>query len=236
MKTNLLYSLKRNARAGEKRIESKSKLTILLLLFVALAGAGCETLESGSPGAFGAPSSPRPAAAAGSSTHAGGSGFAAGLSGQWFHDGKPTSINVDPDGRNLTIINENGQRSSGYANSPYELEIPSSQIKGRVGDGGRRISWNNGTTWTRQPHEHGSDSGQGSGQGQGLSGRWYHDGKPTSVSVSPGGSVTITNEQGQTSIGHMSGNGDIVMSSLIRGSVSPNGRSISWSNGTTWTR
>jgi hypothetical protein len=229
MKTNLPYSLKSNARAGEKCIEPKSKLTILLLLFVALAGAGCETLDSGSPGAADAPSSPT-----GHPAYAGGSGFAAGLGGQWFHDGKPTSINVDPDGRNLTIINENGQRSSGYANSPYELEIPSLRIKGRVGDGGRRVSWNNGTTWTRQPHEHGSDSGQGPGQG--LSGRWYHDGKPTSVSMSPGGSVTITNEQGQTTIGHMSGNGDIVLSSLIRGSVSPNGRSISWSNGTTWTR
>ncbi|HKH20090.1 MAG TPA: hypothetical protein VKB53_04170 [Gammaproteobacteria bacterium] len=234
MKTNLLYRLKSNAPAGEKRIELKSELTILLLLFVALAGGGCDTLESGSPGAVGAPSSPRPAAATGSSAYAGGSGFAAGLSGQWFHDGKPTSIKVDSDGRNLTIINENGQRSSGYANSPYELEIPSARLKGRVGDGGRRISWNNGTTWSRQPHEPRSDSGQGPGQG--LSGRWYHDGKPTSVSMSPGGSVTITNEQGQTSSGHMSGNNDIVLSSLIRGSVSPNGRRISWSNGTEWTR
>ena len=156
-----------------------------------------------------------------------------GRGGQWFHNGKPTSINVDPDGRNRMIINENGQRSSGYANSPYELEIPSLRIKGRVGDGGRRISWNNGTTWTRQPHEHGSASGQGPSQG--LSGRWYHDGKPTSVSMSPGGSVTITNEQGQTSSGHMMGN-NIVIFAGPTGSVSPNGRSISWSNGTTWTR
>jgi len=68
-----------------------------------------------------------------------------------------------------------------------------------------------------------------------LSGRWFHDGRPTSVSVSPGGSVTITNEQGQTSSGHMSGN-DIVISSGIHGSVSHNGRRISWSNGTVWTR
>lgn len=112
------------------------------MLFVALAGAGCETLESGSAGAVVAPTSPWPASTTGSSTHAGGSGFAAGLSGQWFQDGKPTSIKVDPDGRNLMIINENGQRSSGYANSPSELEIPSLRIKGRVGDGGRRISWN----------------------------------------------------------------------------------------------
>jgi hypothetical protein len=228
MKPNLLYSLKSNARAVEKCIAPKSELTMLLLLFVALASAGCETLESGSSGAVAAPSSSWPTST-GSPAYAGGHGFAASLSGRWFHGGQPTSINVEADGRNLMIINENGQRSSGYANSPYELEIPSLRIKGRVGDGGRRISWSNGTTWTRQPHEHGSDSGQG------LSGRWYHDGKPTNISVSSGGqSVTITNEVGQSSSGSITGN-DITIGGL-RGHVSHNGRRISWSNGTEWTR
>lgn len=235
MRTNLLYSLKSNARAGEKCIKPKSELTILLLFLVALAGGGCETLESGPSGAVGAPSSPWPAATTGSSAYAAGSGFAAGLSGQWFHDGKPTSINVDPDGRNLMIINENGQRSSGYANSPYELEIPSLRIKGHVGHGGRRISWTNGTEWTREPHEHGSDSGQGPGQD--ISGRWFHDGKPTSISVSFGGRhVTITNEQGQSSGGQMAGDREIAITGGLRGRVSHGGRRISWSNGTEWTR
>ena len=230
MKTNLLSSLKRNASAGKKCIEPKSKLTILLLLFVALAGAGCETLESGSPGAVGAPSSPWPAAATGSSTHAGGSGFASALGGQWFHDGKPTSINVDPDGRNLTIIDENGRRTSGVANSPYELDFRG--LKGSVGHGGRRISWNNGTTWTREPHKGGSDVGPSPGQG--ISGRWFHDGKPTSVSVI-GRGVTITNEAGQSSSGSLSGN-DITIFGGPHGRVSDDGRRISWNNGSTWTR
>jgi hypothetical protein len=108
-------------------------------------------------------------------------------------------------------------------------------LKGSVGYGGRRISWNNGTTWTREPNQGGSHSGAAPGQ-QGISGRWYHDGKPTSLSVSPGGRVTLTDENGQTTSGQMLGSGDIVMSSLIRGSISPDGRRISWSNGTTWTR
>ena len=233
MKTNLLYSLKSNARAGEKCIEPKSKLTILLLLFVALAGAGCETSESGSHGAFAAPSSPWPAAPTGqSASHAGQTGFASGLSGQWYHDGKPTSINVDPDGRNLTIIDENGRRTSGVANSPYELDFRG--LKGSVGHGGRRISWNNGTTWTREPHQGGSDSGQAPAQGQGISGRWYHDGKPTSVSVI-GRGVTITNEAGQSSSGSLSGN-DITIFGGPHGRVSDDGRRISWNNGSTWTR
>jgi hypothetical protein len=223
--------LKSNARAGEKCIEPKSKLTILLLLFVALAGAGCETSESGSHGAFAAPSSPWPAAPTGqSASHAGQTGFASGLSGQWYHDGKPTSINVDPDGRNLTIIDENGRRTSGVANSPYELDFRG--LKGSVGHGGRRISWNNGTTWTRESHQGGSDSGPAPGQG--VSGRWYHDGKPTSVSVI-GRAVTITNEAGQQSSGSFSGN-DIAIFGGPSGRVSDDGRRISWSNGSTWTR
>jgi len=37
---------------------------------------------------------------------------------------------------------------------------------------------------------------------QDITGRWFHDGKPTNISVSSGGrSVTITNEQGQSSSG-----------------------------------
>jgi hypothetical protein len=128
MKTNLLHSLKSNAPAGEKRFEPKSELTILLLLFVALAGAGCETLESGPPGAVAAPSSPWPAAATGSSAPpASQTGFASALNGQWYHDGKPTSIRVDPDGRHLTIIDENGFRTNGVANSPMNLTLGDSK-------------------------------------------------------------------------------------------------------------
>jgi hypothetical protein len=231
MKTNLLHRLKSNARAGEKRIERKSELTILLLLLVALAGAGCETMESGSHGAGGAPSSPWPAAATGHSASPGSqTGFASALNGQWYHDGKPTSIRVDSDGRNLTIIDENGRRTSGVANSPSELDFRG--LKGSVSDGGRRISWNNGSTWTREPHKGGSDVGPGSEQG--LSGRWYHDGKPTSVSVI-GRGVTITNEAGQQSSGSLSGN-DITIFGGPHGRVSDDGRRISWNNGSTWTR
>jgi len=187
-------------------------------------------MESGSSGA----ASPWPAAATGHATSpASQTGFASALNGQWYHDGKPTSIRVDPDGRNLTIIDENGFRTSGVANSPYEFDVRG--LKGSVDHGGRRISWSNGGTWTREPHQGGSDSGAARGQ-QGISGRWYHDGKPTSVSVSPGGSVTITDENGITTSGHMMNASEFMTSALLRGSLSPDGRRISWSNGGTWTR
>jgi len=229
----------------------RNHLTILLLLFVALALAGCEGMVAGSSGA----ASPWPAATTSSSAPpASQTGFASGLSGRWYHDGKPTSIDVAPDGRNVTVIDEVGRRTVGYATSPREFEIPQDRLRGRLSHDGRRIEWTNGGTWTREPHRGGSDRGQAPGQGssvsgwynggsdaghtpgqhQDISGRWYHDGKPTSISVS-GQTVTITNEVGQSSSGSMSGN-ELVISGGIRGHVSPNGRSISWSNGITWTR
>jgi hypothetical protein len=152
------------------------------------------------------------------------------ISGRWFHDGKPTSISVSD--INVTITNEHGQSSSGHLTG-NDLVMPWLGIRGSVSDGGRRISWSNGTTWTRKSHEHGSDSGQGIGRD--LNGRWYHDGKPTSISVSSDGSVTITNEHGQSSRGSMSGN-EIMISGGIRGQVSHEGKRISWSNGTEWRR
>jgi hypothetical protein len=229
MKTNLLHRSKSNVRTGETRIAAKSNLPILPLLFVALALAGCEGMESGSPAAY----SPWPAAPTGHSASPGTqTGFASGLSGRWYHDDRPTSIDVAPDGRNLTVIDEVGRRTDGYATSPGEFYIPRDNLRGRLSHDGRRISWSNNGEWTREPHKGGSEVGQG----QGLSGRWHHDGKPTSVSVSPGGSVTITDENGITTTGHMIGNREFVMSSLLRGTFSPDGRRISWSNGGTWTR
>jgi hypothetical protein len=230
MKTNPLNSLKSNARAGEKRIEPKLQLAMLVVISGVFTLDGCETTDFGSsqpPGPVVA-SSP---AAFGQSTSAGGPGFAVGLGGRWYHDGNPTSINVAADGRNLTIVNEQGRRSDGYATSPREIEIPSLAIRGHVSHSGNRISWTNGTEWTREPRKGGSEVGQGAGQN--ISGRWYHDGKPTNISVS-GQSVTITNEVGQSSSGSMAGN-DIVIGGL-RGHVSRDGQRISWSNGTEWRR
>ena len=98
METNLLYSLKSDVRADENRSSAKSNLTILFLLFVALALAGCEGMESGSSGA----ASPWPAAPTGhSASSSSQTGFASGLSGRWYHDGKPTSISVRTEERRV---------------------------------------------------------------------------------------------------------------------------------------
>ena len=43
--------------------------------------------------------------------------------------------------------------------------------------------------------------------------------------MSPGGSITITDENGITTSGHMLNNNEFVMSSLLRGTFSSDGRS-----------
>src|SRR5256886_17611151 len=83
-------------------------------------------------------------------------GSAAGLDGKWYHDGKPTRILVAPDGRSITLVNEFGQSSDGYANALRNIVIPSLGITGEVNKNGRRISWTNSTEWNTRTKESGS--------------------------------------------------------------------------------
>jgi len=157
---------------------------------------------------------------------------AAGLDGRWYHDGKPTRIFVAPDGRSITIVNEFGQRNDGYANGPRNLVIPSLGITGEVNKKGRRISWTNGTEWTRDAKNPGPDSGLS------VSGRWFRNGQPTSIEVGPDGrNFTIIQELGLRATGRMSSNGELIVPAWgVTGRVTQNGQRISWSNGTEWTR
>ena len=157
---------------------------------------------------------------------------AAGLDGQWYHNGKPTRIFVAPDGRSITIVNEFGQRNDGYANGSRNLVIPSLGISGEVNKKRGRISWTNGTEWTRDSNNPGPDSGVN------LSGRWFRNGKATSINVAPDGrSFTITNEWGLPGVGYVTPSGELkVPTGGVTGRLSKNGQRIFWSNGTEWTR
>lgn len=158
------------------------------------------------------------------------SGSAAGLDGQWYHNGKPTQILVAPDNRSITIVNEQGQRSDGYASTNQDLIIPSLGISGRVSENRKRITWTNGTEWTR--------TGAGVLPSFGLGGPWFHDGKSTRIEVTnEGRNFTIINEQGNRSNGFINGKGELKVPWLeLTGYLKDNGQRISWSNGTTWTR
>jgi hypothetical protein len=159
-------------------------------------------------------------------------GSAAGLDGRWYHDGKPTRILVAPDGRSITIVNEVGQSSDGYANGPHNIVIPSLGITGEVNKKGRRISWTNGTEWTREQKNPGPDSGVN------VNGRWFRNGQPTRIDVAADGrNFSITNEWGLPGAGYIDRSGELkVPSWRVTGHLSNNGQRISWSNGTEWTR
>lgn len=159
-------------------------------------------------------------------------GSAAGLDGRCYHDGKPTRILVAPDGRSITIINEFAQSSDGYASGPRNLVIPSLGITGEVNKNERRISWTNGTEWTRESRNPGPDPGVN------VNGRWFRNGQPTRIDVARDGrNFTITNEWGLPGTGYIDRNGELKVASWrITGRLSKNGQRISWSNGTEWTR
>jgi hypothetical protein len=78
-------------------------------------------------------------------------GSAADLDGQWYHNGASTRIVVAPNGRNIIIVDEFRRSSAGYAADTRNLAIPSLGITGKISKDGRRISWTNGTEWSREP-------------------------------------------------------------------------------------
>src|SRR5947199_5923063 len=123
---------------------------------------------------------------------------AADLDGRWYHDGAPTRILVAPDGRSITIVNEFGQRSNGYAADPQILVIPSLAITGRVSKDGRRITWTNGTEWRRESSV--------PGRTVNINGRWFRNGQPTSIDLARDGrNFTIIQEWGLRATGRITG-------------------------------
>src|SRR5207253_7307005 len=108
-----------------------------------------------------------------------------------LHDGAPTRILVAPDGRSITIVNEFGKSSDGYAADPRNLAIPSLGITGKVSKDGRRITWTNGTEWRRD------SSMPGPIPTVNIGGRWFRNGQPTSIDVARDGrNFTIVQELG----------------------------------------
>ena len=62
--------------------------------------------------------------------------------------GKPASISQN--GRTLTFTNEGGGRSAGEFKGPESVAAKEWGISAAVEDGGKRLSWSNGTVWIKQ--------------------------------------------------------------------------------------
>jgi hypothetical protein len=79
-------------------------------------------------------------------------------------------------------------------------------------------------------------------QGSGFLGQWCAQGdpsKPASISAN-GPFFSLTNEQGSTSSGHLDRpNQNVIIADqwqFVRGTLSPDGNQINWSNGTFWAK
>jgi hypothetical protein len=69
------------------------------------------------------------------------------LTGQWFHNGQPTRIQMRTN-RDFLLINEMGQSNIGYLQGNI-LIIPSLNIRGYLSSDENQIKWSNNTIWVR---------------------------------------------------------------------------------------
>lgn len=155
--------------------------------------------------------------------------------GKWCAQGdpaKPTSIAAQ--GFGLTLTNEQGSTSSGTVVSTNPSVVLAPQwnlVRGTLDENGNRISWTNGTFWTRCNGNFPRD----------LTGTWYFGGdnsKPCRIEQN-GRSLVLRNESGQSATGTITAPGVISTvwgGTTITGTLSSNHRRILWSNGTYWTR
>lgn len=86
----------------------------------------------------------------------------------------------------------------------------------------------------------GQASAQPGNQGSGFLGAWCAQGDPSkNASISGNGAFfSLTNENGDTSVGQLTGPNTISAPQwqFVTGTLSNNGRQINWSNGTFWAR
>jgi hypothetical protein len=165
-------------------------------------------------------------------------GQAARIAGQWCAQGdkkKPCSISNN--GPFLSFTNEQGSTSTGHFTNMQQTEFSADQwqfVRGTLSPDGLRIDWSNGTYWMRC-------SGGGGGRRPDLDGTWYRDGdRSMRCSIrQKKGKLSLKNESGQTATGSFDGNRRIVTNwsgQQIVGSISEDGNTIDWDNGTSWSR
>lgn len=151
------------------------------------------------------------------------------LSGAWFHDGQPVSIQKQF-GHSFLFCNEQNDCANGFINFPGNITVPQWNVTGNIQGYGNMIYWSNNTVWSRNNFYPPFDPMM-------LNGQWTHNGRTTFVSIGPDGQVTITNEWNQTSQGYISGNRRIMIPSQgLQGVVDLRQNVIRWSNNTVWVR
>jgi len=162
---------------------------------------------------------------------------AARITGDWCAQGdkkKPCSITNN--GAFLTFTNEQGSTSIGHFTNTQQTEFSADEwqfVHGTLSQDGLRIDWTNGTYWMRC-------SGSG-GRRPNLDGTWYRDGDHSLRCTirQKKGNLTLKNEVGQTATGTFDSSRRITTNwsgERIDGTISSDGNTIEWDNGTSWSR
>ena len=168
------------------------------------------------------------------------------LGGAWTSGGKSASITQDPsDPNRLVFTNEYGSKSSGsFANSTTVIAHDwENGLRGTLTDNGRTIRWANGTAWLRagSSTDSSSTSSGSSINLPSLGGAWTSGGKSTSITQDPSDSnrLVFTNEYGSKSSGSFANSMTVIAHDWengLRGTLTDNGQTIRWANGTAWLR
>ena len=166
-----------------------------------------------------------------------------GFLGAWCAQGVPTKqCSITANGPFLTLTNENGSTSSGTYVGMGQNVINADQwnfVQGTLNPDASRINWSNGTYWARCP-----STGGGGGGGYRIAnvdGTWYRSGNHSQACYikQRKKSLSLTNENGQTGTGTVDGRWHLSTNwsgTSVNGTISSNGNTIYWDNGTSWTR
>ncbi|MGA9799280.1 MAG: hypothetical protein WBQ68_09735 [Terriglobales bacterium] len=202
-----------------------SKNAILAAIAVLSITAALTILRLEATGAMAAPRPQGPAASS-------------GFQGAWCAQGDRTKhCSVSGNGVFLTFTNENGDTSTGHFIGMSQNVVSADQwnfVQGTLSGDGQTINWSNGTYWTRC-------SGGGGHRTPNLDGTWYRSGdRSQRCSIRQRkGNLQLRNESGQSASGSIDRRGRVTTNwsgTQITGKLSPDGNTIYWDNGTSWSR
>jgi hypothetical protein len=165
-----------------------------------------------------------------------------GFQGAWCAQGDPTKhCSITVNGMFLNFTNESGSTSTGHFVGMGQNVVSADQwnfVQGTLSPDATRIDWSNGTYWTR------CQSGGGGGgwwHYPNVDGTWYRGGDHSQSCYihQHRKHLNLTNESGQNGSGHTDGRWHLTTNwagTQVNGSISADGNTIYWDNGTTWTR
>jgi len=169
----------------------------------------------------------------------------AGFQGAWCAQGDRTKrCSISVNGPFLTFTNENGSTSSGNFGGMGRNTVTADQwnfVQGTLSSDGSRINWSNGTYWTRCQGGGGGGGGGGGYRTPNLDGTWYRGGNRSLACTIRQNkkSIRLRNEKGQTATGTIDGPHYVSTNwsgTQIAGTISADGNTIYWNNGTNWSR